>query len=744
MKHFLALFILINFLSSLALGASPSRMEDAIIKNQLSVGKGTAAAANLALDVVSTTKAFAPPRMTTTQRDAVSSPTAGMVVYNTTTLKLNQYNGTAWVEVGSGGQGGVNWITNYDLETDATGWSAYLDAAGTSPVDATGGSPGSFTCTRVADTNLKGLGVLRLTHPASNTQGSGCSYDFTVDKGYRTRTVEISFLYRVNSGTFTAGSDSATGDLVVYAYDKGDVSGTTRVIQPNGYKTTCSSTSQCNFVGTFQLDAQDTQYRLALHWAGTGSSAATVDFDEISIGPKNTAQGPPISEWSTYTPTVTYSSGAATNVTTSGKYRRVGDTLQAQVSMVFSGASAAFSGPVFSLPSGLSFDTAKFSATASRDQIIGYAQISDSGNTNYSGIAARYVSATTFDCFSAMSVATHTGSVPVAGLVFSSTYPFTLGANDSTTCFIEAPISGWGANVSMSNDGDSRNTGALYQGTASGTLNSSVNLVTFPIKKTDTHAAYSSGTYTVPSSGYYDISATAEVNGTFAAGGGAAIFIRVNGSEISRGKALQPTALTSYVLPTAMVKMYPLTAGDLVTVYANTDGTTPSYGATGGGFAITKVQGRDAVAKADKVLATYTTSAGQSIAYNSNVKVNFGTKVIDTFGAVSNASSNFIFTVPRPGFYRVTAAVTYNGVPSTAGSFGNAIANINGTQYTLAEQPYNATGTFGHGYYGSSPSVYCAAGEQIYVTTRHQANTSLATSLLGTASYNFVTIESME
>ena len=61
------------------------------------VGIGTASPnANAILDVTSTTKAFMPPRMTTTQRDAVSSPTAGMVIYNSTTNVLNFHNGSAW------------------------------------------------------------------------------------------------------------------------------------------------------------------------------------------------------------------------------------------------------------------------------------------------------------------------------------------------------------------------------------------------------------------------------------------------------------------------------------------------------------------------------------------------------------------------------------------------------------------------------------------------------------------------
>ncbi|MDA9207211.1 hypothetical protein N9O41_02650, partial [Crocinitomicaceae bacterium] len=66
------------------------------------VGIGTTSPnANAILDVDSTTKAFLPPRMTTTQKNAVASPTAGMVVYDSTLAKLAVYTGAAWETVTS-------------------------------------------------------------------------------------------------------------------------------------------------------------------------------------------------------------------------------------------------------------------------------------------------------------------------------------------------------------------------------------------------------------------------------------------------------------------------------------------------------------------------------------------------------------------------------------------------------------------------------------------------------------------
>lgn len=65
-------------------------------------GFGTAAPdVSAMVDISSTTKGFLLPRMTTTQRDAITSPATGLEIYNTTTNKKNIYTGSAWEAVTS-------------------------------------------------------------------------------------------------------------------------------------------------------------------------------------------------------------------------------------------------------------------------------------------------------------------------------------------------------------------------------------------------------------------------------------------------------------------------------------------------------------------------------------------------------------------------------------------------------------------------------------------------------------------
>jgi hypothetical protein len=64
------------------------------------VGIGTSSPnAAALLDLTSTTQGFLPPRMTTAQRDLISSPPNGLVLYNTTTDKLQVRAAGAWVDL---------------------------------------------------------------------------------------------------------------------------------------------------------------------------------------------------------------------------------------------------------------------------------------------------------------------------------------------------------------------------------------------------------------------------------------------------------------------------------------------------------------------------------------------------------------------------------------------------------------------------------------------------------------------
>jgi hypothetical protein len=67
-----------------------------------SLGVGTASPnASAILDVQSTAKGVRMPNMTTTQKNAIASPAAGLMVFDTTLSKLCVYSGAAWQTITS-------------------------------------------------------------------------------------------------------------------------------------------------------------------------------------------------------------------------------------------------------------------------------------------------------------------------------------------------------------------------------------------------------------------------------------------------------------------------------------------------------------------------------------------------------------------------------------------------------------------------------------------------------------------
>ncbi len=84
---------------------------DLIVNGQVGVGT-TTPSSSAAVDVTSTTKGFLPPRMTTAQRNAIASPTKGLLIFNTTTNVLNTYDGSSWIAVGGGSGGGYTGTIN--------------------------------------------------------------------------------------------------------------------------------------------------------------------------------------------------------------------------------------------------------------------------------------------------------------------------------------------------------------------------------------------------------------------------------------------------------------------------------------------------------------------------------------------------------------------------------------------------------------------------------------------------------
>jgi uncharacterized protein (TIGR02145 family) len=84
---------------------------------------GSSANNSAMLEVKSTSKGFLPPRMTSIQREAISSPEVGLMIFCTDDVEIQIYDGTSWVNMAGGAAGfncGENFTDTRDSKTYAT------------------------------------------------------------------------------------------------------------------------------------------------------------------------------------------------------------------------------------------------------------------------------------------------------------------------------------------------------------------------------------------------------------------------------------------------------------------------------------------------------------------------------------------------------------------------------------------------------------------------------------------------
>lgn len=282
------------------------------------------------------------------EESAPSTPASGKVrVFAKSDKKLYK-KGSDGVEseIGTGGgSGGINYVLNPMFEDgNVTGWATYADAAATTPVDGTGGSP-NVTFAISSSTPLRGTYSGLFTKDAANRQGQGASYAFSINRSDRSKPLSISFDFENLSGTY------ASGDLAVYIYDVTN----SILITPSSVNIAGGAGS---FIASF-VTTTSTSYRLILHIATANTSAYTVGVDNFKVGPQEVLLGMAGSDWQAYTPTIG-SLGSGGTATNTGFWRRVGDTLEVHFSFTKDATAGTGTGLVsIGLPAGLVGDTTK-------------------------------------------------------------------------------------------------------------------------------------------------------------------------------------------------------------------------------------------------------------------------------------------------------------------------------------------------------------------------------------------------
>ena len=106
------------------------------------IGLGGTASTDAVVNIISTTKGILIPRMTTTQRNAIGSPSTSLLIYNTTTTQYELYTGSTWQSLASYISGTLTVTGAASLEStlNVTGTSTFANTTVNGTLSVTGGT----------------------------------------------------------------------------------------------------------------------------------------------------------------------------------------------------------------------------------------------------------------------------------------------------------------------------------------------------------------------------------------------------------------------------------------------------------------------------------------------------------------------------------------------------------------------------------------------------------------------------
>ena len=658
----------------------------------------------------------------------------------------------------------INILRTNQSVTD-TGWTTYSDSAGVNPVDGIGGTA-SITWSQNTNSPLSGEADLRLVKDASNRQGDGVSIPFTIANRHLAKILQISFDMELISGTYlnpisvpVTGTYSITSTTCTVTANHSFVAGqsvyltfTSGSPPANGYYTITSvtsttfvftvssgsSTGNCNYstigdlrvsiiqdptgtpvviepvntnlqlgianqrirhIATFQTHVSLTSYRLCIH-VGTGSTLAyTVDFANIRVWEQQQSLGAVITNWQSYTPTL----GGFTSITNLDfQWRRVGSNMEIQGKWT-NGANDSTEARI-----PLPFGTINSSRVPS---------IRIVGNGGYNASASTYFG--TY-ILAEPNVSYLTMGIQASTLNAISKITANIPGNNTYTMFASVPLSGWGSNVAMSSDSGDGRVVALY---AQGSLTSSISgdgIITWTSLTTnqDTHGAFnfSTGIYTAPISGYYNISGHFNTNASI----NTVIRAWVNGVSKIGYLGVSPSSGMINISGGVF-----LNAGEQLTIRPN-----QAYSAVSGGsflFINSISAGSQIIASSETVACSYALASG-NFASTESIPINFSVRIFDTHSAVTTGATTWKFTAPMSGYYQIRSTFV-NSVGS------NWRIYRDGSPYLGTYQYSNSTGIW-----NGSALLYLNAGQFIDIRNNGNGGTISGTTNLSDVNGSIISI----
>lgn len=597
-----------------------------------------------------------------------------------------------------------------------------------------GGTPdAAFTFLSSTTSPLMGSYSALLTHPASDVGGNSWKYAFTLDRCDFARVVAVSFDYEVASGTM------ADGDISVWLIANPGASGV--LIQPAPYQILNGAGPQ-RFFGEFQTTASDTAYQLVFQSSNKTITAFGLRVDNLICAPRAKTFGAPVTDWQSYTPSWLGGSPSIGNGTLTGKWRRVGDSVELSIAMV-SGTTTTYGGGnwAFSLPTGVAIDTSKVSLAQEFRGAYGTARYQSA-----SGAVPGYIGVVAYaDTVNLHAMATNADGN--SGATFGNVAPFSPAsstAGNSVVIKAEFPVQGWSSSTQISSDAATRrisfradrNGVAATLAPNAGFVQVLYNSVSSATGKDDSGTYDTSGSkYVVSVPGRYHFDAKlATASGANVLANRYFLSIQKGGVEIARGQDVVASA--GNILTLIASGDVDAIAGEYFQVFiygaGNNSSSTMTMDVTNAvsyfsGFLI---QGPASIAASDTAAAQYNTTANTSLVNATPTPITTGwSRVVDTLGGFSTSTG--IYTVQTAGIYSVSGTF----------AFAN---NSSGARYAIVYkdnviQQYSFFASTSSGTAAGSVNgvlVRCLAGAQLEVRPQQTSGGNLA--LTATAGENWV------
>jgi len=293
----------------------------------------------------------------------------GTIAYDTDLDLLVIDSGSAFLPLSSGsGNGEINAILNPSAATSTTGWVAATNYTIARDTSNSVLAPITSTCFS-----------LTTSFAAAESSTSGGYYTFTLPTGLENKKLKLDIYANVPA--------TANGVWRVSVYD-----GTTRLAlsTDSSGATTLPGGFIGKFTAYFDTTANNT-YTVSISQT-TRSSPNTIYFTGLVLGPGIQPQGSVVGDWVSFTPTGSWS----TATTYTGRYRRVGDSIDIRYFIAISGTPTAASLSV-NMPTGLTIDSTKY--PGNNRNTVGRVLYYDNGGASTGQLLgnAQYGSTTTID-----------------------------------------------------------------------------------------------------------------------------------------------------------------------------------------------------------------------------------------------------------------------------------------------------------------------------------------------------------